>query len=64
MDGQAVNVTVTCVLGHLMEVDFPEQFRKWSSCSPAELFDAPVDKRVNGVWLIRSLCFICELEYD
>ncbi|KAG6812706.1 hypothetical protein H0H92_001209 [Tricholoma furcatifolium] len=34
---------VTCVSGHLTESDFTEQHRKWQSCDPFELFDAPVD---------------------
>lgn len=35
---------VTSVCGHLMETDFAESHRKWSSCAPLDLFDAPVVK--------------------
>ncbi|KAJ3568007.1 hypothetical protein NP233_g5996 [Leucocoprinus birnbaumii] len=40
------NFIVTCVSGHLTEHDFGEAHRKWHSCNPAELFDAPVESRV------------------
>lgn len=33
---------VTSVVGHLMETDFYDTHRKWGSCDPFELFDAPV----------------------
>ncbi|KIK69127.1 hypothetical protein GYMLUDRAFT_637030 [Collybiopsis luxurians FD-317 M1] len=33
--------TVTCVAGHLTQLDFPDGFRKWHSCDPFTLFDAP-----------------------
>ncbi|KIY52889.1 prokaryotic type I DNA topoisomerase [Fistulina hepatica ATCC 64428] len=35
--------TVTSVSGHLTEQDFDEAHRKWSSCSPIDLFDAPIE---------------------
>ncbi|KAG8760506.1 DNA topoisomerase [Serendipita sp. 396] len=35
--------TVTYVAGHITELDFPETHRKWSSCDPFQLFDAPVE---------------------
>lgn len=35
--------TVTCVSGHLTSHDFPETHRKWLSCDPISLFDAPVE---------------------
>ncbi|KAJ3773023.1 DNA topoisomerase [Lentinula raphanica] len=31
--------TVTCVSGHLTERDFPDEYRKWTSCDPFTLFD-------------------------
>ncbi|ETW80507.1 hypothetical protein HETIRDRAFT_46055 [Heterobasidion irregulare TC 32-1] len=34
--------TVTCVSGHLLSLDFGENHRKWNSCDPFALFDAPV----------------------
>jgi DNA topoisomerase-3 len=38
--------TVTCVSGHLTELDFTDTHRKWNSCNPADLFDAPVVSKV------------------
>ncbi|EDR12021.1 uncharacterized protein LACBIDRAFT_232184 [Laccaria bicolor S238N-H82] len=35
--------TVTCVSGHLTSQDFGEAHRKWNSCDPFALFDAPVE---------------------
>ncbi|KAK7053262.1 DNA topoisomerase [Paramarasmius palmivorus] len=35
--------TVTAVAGHLTELDFTERHRKWHSCDPFELFDAPTE---------------------
>jgi midasin (ATPase involved in ribosome maturation) len=43
---QECAMAVTSVTGHLMELDFEERFRKWSSCDPAELYHAPVRKFV------------------
>ena len=33
---------MTSVLGHLNQVEFHQDYRKWHSCSPDSLFDAPV----------------------
>ena len=33
---------MTCVSGHLLSLDFGENHRKWNSCDPFALFDAPV----------------------
>ena len=38
---------MTSVLGHMMELEFREDFRKWSGCSPEDLFTAPVTKTVK-----------------
>ncbi|KAG8980583.1 DNA topoisomerase, partial [Tulasnella sp. 427] len=38
--------TVTSVVGHLFEYDFGAQYKKWNSCDPFELFDAPVQHTV------------------
>ncbi|KAG6836236.1 hypothetical protein H0H93_009928 [Arthromyces matolae] len=35
--------TVTCVAGHLTSNDFSDAHRKWNSCDPFDLFDAPVE---------------------
>eukprot|EP00002_Diphylleia_rotans_P017927 TRINITY_DN3478_c0_g1_i14.p1 TRINITY_DN3478_c0_g1~~TRINITY_DN3478_c0_g1_i14.p1 ORF type:complete len:725 (+),score=106.47 TRINITY_DN3478_c0_g1_i14:45-2219(+) len=46
IQGQQVDMVVTSVSGHLMEIDFPETFRNWSSTDPSSLFTAPIEKRV------------------
>ncbi|CAL9188554.1 DNA topoisomerase 3-alpha-like isoform X2 [Musa acuminata AAA Group] len=43
---QACHMLVTSVIGHLMELEFDDRFRKWHSCDPAELYHAPVRKHV------------------
>ena len=30
------------VAGHLLDKDFDNRYRKWHSCEPLELFDAPI----------------------
>ncbi|GAA5894632.1 hypothetical protein JCM5296_002915 [Sporobolomyces johnsonii] len=40
--GAWTDFTVTAVAGHLTSSEFDEQYRKWSSCDPRELFDARV----------------------
>lgn len=46
-DGGMVEITVTSVKGHLMTQDFPEAYRKWNSCSPSDLFTAPIETTVS-----------------
>ncbi|KAF4360659.1 hypothetical protein F8388_011294 [Cannabis sativa] len=46
INGQSTNMLVTSVTGHLMELEFEDRFRKWHSCDPAQLFQAPVRKFV------------------
>jgi hypothetical protein len=41
---QACHMLVTFVTGHLMELEFEERFRRWHSCDPTDLFQAPVRK--------------------
>ncbi|KAL3488489.1 DNA topoisomerase [Aspergillus germanicus] len=41
------SVTMTSVLGHLTNVDFPRQYAGWASCPPAELFEAPINITVD-----------------
>jgi hypothetical protein len=43
------SVTMTSVLGHLTNVDFPRQYAGWASCPPAELFEAPINITVDQV---------------
>lgn len=44
------SVTMTSVIGHLTNVEFPQQYRKWLSCSPGSLFDCPVNVEVDKVY--------------
>ncbi|KAJ2781741.1 DNA topoisomerase 3-alpha [Coemansia javaensis] len=46
VDGAFVAATMTSVLGHVVDLDFPQAMRKWHSCNPASLFTAPI---VHGV---------------
>ena len=46
LDGGAATMLITSVTGHLMETDFDERFRKWNSCDPVELFEAPIIAKV------------------
>lgn len=41
------NYTVTAVRGHLFQHDFPDGYRKWTSCEPFDLFDAPIETMVS-----------------
>ncbi|GAQ86760.1 DNA topoisomerase III [Klebsormidium nitens] len=43
---QQVDMLMTSVSGHLMELDFEDQYRKWHSCQPVQLYDLPVHKKV------------------
>ncbi|XP_021951308.2 DNA topoisomerase 3-alpha [Folsomia candida] len=42
--GRNCEIIMTSVSGHLLGYDFDDRFRKWHSCDPVELFDAPVVK--------------------
>ncbi|KAL3468461.1 DNA topoisomerase [Aspergillus heterothallicus] len=41
------SVTMTSVLGHLTNLEFHNQYSTWTSCPPAELFEAPVKVTVD-----------------
>ncbi len=46
---------MTSVIGHLYGLDFDQQYRKWHSCRPGQLFDAPVVETVDPVgsaWVV------------
>ncbi|CEQ42489.1 SPOSA6832_04328, partial [Sporobolomyces salmonicolor] len=47
--GAWTDFTVTAVAGHLTSSEFDEQYRKWSSCDPRELFDARIRMFVTQV---------------
>jgi len=38
--------TVTCVAGHILQYDFAESHRKWTSCDPFDLFEARIEKQI------------------
>ncbi|CAO2653158.1 Nn.00g025690.m01.CDS01 [Neocucurbitaria sp. VM-36] len=40
------SVTFTCVAGHIVAQDFHERFKKWHSCQPAALFEAPIESSI------------------
>ncbi|CDY39837.1 BnaC02g42810D [Brassica napus] len=46
INGQPCRMMMTSVIGHLMELEFADRFRKWHSCDPADLYQAPVTKHV------------------
>ena len=46
--GRKCQMIMTSVSGHLLSLDFVQQFRNWRSCTPVELFDAPVEKFCPG----------------
>jgi len=47
INGENVDMVFTSVLGHLLELDFIEPYRKWDACKPGELFTIPVEKKVG-----------------
>ncbi|CAN0107363.1 unnamed protein product [Ectocarpus fasciculatus] len=48
MMGQSVNMKITSVTGHLMELEFAEPYgKKWGACQPVELFTAPLIRYVK-----------------
>lgn len=51
INGCHCQMLFTSVTGHLMELEFEDRFRKWHSCDPALLFQAPVRKFVPEVRL-------------
>jgi DNA topoisomerase-3 len=47
--GQEVELTMTALVGHLMETDFTGEYRNWQSVPIASLFEAPIVKHVKPV---------------
>ena len=41
------NMAMTSVSGHLKEIEFTENFKKWFSCNPRQLFQAQLRKSVG-----------------
>ncbi|KAJ0612116.1 putative DNA topoisomerase transcription factor interactor and regulator CCHC(Zn) family [Helianthus annuus] len=46
IQGQPCQMMFTSVTGHLMEMEFEGRYRKWHSCDPVDLFEAPIRKHV------------------
>jgi DNA topoisomerase-3 len=44
---QQVQMNITSVAGHMMELEFDPAYKSWNSCAPIELFTAPVIKSVR-----------------
>ncbi|KAJ1952412.1 DNA topoisomerase, partial [Linderina pennispora] len=42
INGSFTPATMTSVLGHVLELDFTGDFRKWQACNPQQLFTAPL----------------------
>ena len=42
--GRKCSMIMTSVSGHMMALEFTNAYRGWRSCSPVELFDAPLHK--------------------
>ncbi|KAJ3093186.1 DNA topoisomerase 3-alpha [Quaeritorhiza haematococci] len=47
VDGSRCTVVMTALVGHLMNIDFPSEYRHWKSCDPATLFNAPIEVKVK-----------------
>jgi DNA topoisomerase III len=45
LHGQNSRLVFTSVSGHLMTYDFCNSYRNWQSCSPEQLFEAPIVKK-------------------
>ena len=49
ISGKEYGMTMTSVSGHIMEIDFSEEYQKWTGCPVIDLFMAPIVKTVNKV---------------
>eukprot|EP01134_Creolimax_fragrantissima_P003790 CFRG3790T1 len=47
MLGVHCKMMMTSVSGHMMEHEFPPAYKGWKSCSPAQLFNAPISRSVK-----------------
>jgi hypothetical protein len=50
------SVTFTCVAGHIVAQDFNDRFKKWNSCPPAALFEAPIVSSIAEVSDTHLFC--------
>lgn len=55
-----VSMVITSVAGHLMELEFDSNYKSWNSCSPLDLFQAPVKKSVKKEFLDIKKTLISE----
>lgn len=62
--GRYDDFTVTAVAGHLMSQDFSDEYRKWQSCDPFQLFDAPIVSVVGEVRLLTTRTLSLEILPD
>ncbi|KAF9976447.1 DNA topoisomerase [Actinomortierella ambigua] len=46
-DNTHVQVVMTAVRGHLLQIDFPQEYRAWARTPPVVLFDAPIRKHTS-----------------
>ncbi|KAG0232005.1 DNA topoisomerase [Actinomortierella wolfii] len=46
-DNTHVQVVMTAVRGHLLSIDFPQEYRQWTRVPPVMLFDAPIRKHTS-----------------
>ena len=53
MQGVQSNMVMTSVSGHLLGMDFNEQYKKWYSCHPVQLFDLPVVKSCREESMVK-----------
>lgn len=56
INNQLCHMVFTSVTGHLKELEFIDGFKKWHSCSPGDLFHAPVRKSVPQVQPFSTTC--------
>lgn len=49
IQGTPCDMVFTSVAGHLMQLDFTQQHKRWHSCAPVDLYNAPVVKSVPDV---------------
>ncbi|KAI8853138.1 DNA topoisomerase [Chytridium lagenaria] len=47
-EGNACQVVMTSVKGHVMEYEFEIPYRNWTSCAVSKCFEAPVEKIAKG----------------
>lgn len=40
---------MTSVLGHLTQIDFPDDYKNWDYPPPETLFEAPIVKKIPDV---------------